>query len=79
MKRRNKIKIVGFIEKIEHKKFLTSLLLRTLSGHLFKLKVTQKNKATGEINNMITKKQKILFNGRRIIPIPGPMRRGIIA
>ncbi len=82
-KRRNKIKIIGFIEKMEVKRFFITLLFRTMNGHYFELKIKQKKGSLRdihqEIGKIIAQKQKIRFDGHYIVPIPGPIRRGMMA
>ena len=82
-KRKNKIKIIGFIEKMESKRFFISLLFRTVRGHYFELKIKQKKRGlrdlSHEIGKIIAQKQKIRFDGHYIVPIPGPIRRGMMA
>lgn len=78
---RKRIRIVGFIESLEIGKFSILIGLKSIKGFHFSLKIQGKPRSLAYVKNdleeMKKQRQRLLFNGRNLLPIPGPIRNRV--
>lgn len=83
-KKAQTVKVTGFIEKMEQKSFKITLLFKTDVGHYLLMKISHKRgnnfkEIAQEISKVIQQRQRVRFNRRSMIPIPGKLlKRSVV-
>lgn len=79
-----KTRVTGFIEKMEQKSFEITLLFKTDVGNYLLMKIRRKRgnnfkEIAQEMSKVIQQRQRVRFNGRSMISIPGRLlKRSVV-